>query len=101
VKRAWVFLLAVVAVNLMNLADWFFTMHALPHGATELNPVLDYMIKQDVINAFLFKTSIVLAATLYMWSNREDPFVQKGMLVAVGVFSALMVYQVWGLYMFT
>ena len=79
----------------LNLLDLLFTLHALRHGARELNPLL-----QSIPIMILYKVFVV--GILCWWlGKREEPIARYGLKLtalwfgAVNVWHIVNVFPVW------
>ena len=57
------FLIITVGILILSLADGFFTLYLMDHGAYELNPIMDYFIKLSPW-AFIFAKFILTCFAL-------------------------------------
>lgn len=83
----------LVCVNLLNVADFLFTLIALESGGREVNPVLRPLFMLGPMWAGVFKLVFVLAATLLVWLLRRY---RKALILAMfmlALFGALMLYH--------
>lgn len=79
----------LVAVNLLNVADFVLTLVALDSGGREANPLLRRLFVLSPLWAGIFKLVAVLAACLLVWQSR---YYRKALIVGLGmlvVFAAL------------
>lgn len=72
---------------ILNLLDMAFTLHALEHGARELNPIVNWMIG---VHPWLFPfAKIVLVGVVLWWLNREsqtEPLARWGLKFLAGLY---------------
>lgn len=73
---------------LLNLLDLLFTLHALRHGAVELNPLM-----QCVPVMCLYKIG-VMAIILKWLSNRPECAARYALAGAVGLYGAVDIYHI-------
>ena len=73
---------------LLNLLDLLFTLHALRHGAVELNPLM-----QCVPVMCLYKIG-VMAVILRWLSNRPERAARYALAGAVGLYGAVDIYHI-------
>lgn len=73
---------------LLNLLDLLFTLHALQHGAGELNPLM-----QCVPVMCLYKIG-VMAIILRWLSNRPERAARYALAGAVGLYGAVDIYHI-------
>ena len=73
---------------ILNLFDLFFTLHALRHGAVELNPLMQCIPVQ-----ILFKVFVV--GVLCWWlSHRPERIARIGLWVCTAVFTAVNMWHI-------
>jgi hypothetical protein len=94
-----VLLTVLVALNLLSLADWVFTMAALRSGATEGNPVMAGLMGNSMVLAGAFKFAVMLGVTLMVWRGRAFRPVLITLLAGVGLYLAVILYHIAGLSM--
>ena len=75
----------------LNLLDLLFTLHALSHGAAELNPFM-----QSVPVMVAYKT-IVVGTLLYWLRGRSEPIARFGLKAITAVYAALMLWHIFNL----
>lgn len=68
---------------LLNLLDLAFTLHALRHGAVELNPLMQCVPVQ------IFYKVFVVGALCWWLSKRKERLAQIGLKTAAVVFAAV------------
>jgi hypothetical protein len=89
--RALVRVLA--AVNVLNVADFLFTLLVLDSGGREGNPLLRPLLALSPLSAGIIKVVLVLAASLLIWINR---YYRKALITGLCmlvVFACLVVYD--------
>jgi hypothetical protein len=86
----------LVLLNVLNLADWFFTVHAINHGATEVNALMAALMSQSYLLAFIFKMGVIFAVTVGIWKMRDERLIRAALIASVSVFVALNVWHVYG-----
>lgn len=87
----------LIAVNLLNLADFALTLVALESGGREANPLLRQLFALSPLWAGIFKVVAVLAATLLVWEARRY---RKALIAGVCmlvIFTGLLLYHVFAL----
>lgn len=89
--------LLLVAVNVLNVADFALTLGVLHSGGREANPVMRSLLALSPLWAGVFKLVAVLAASLLVWQNRYYRKALIAGLCMLVVFAALFVYDVFGL----
>ena len=83
----------LVGVVLLNLADYLLTLRALDRGASEFNPVMAALFDVGPAAAGSVKLLLGLGVVLVMWQLRRYRRILAVSLVALGGFSAVLVYQ--------
>ena len=73
---------------LLNLADLAFTLHALGHGAVELNPIMRCVPLQ------IFYKVFVVGALLWWLSTRKEKIARLGIKTATAVFAAVDLWHI-------
>lgn len=84
-------------VNLLSLLDLGLTLILLRLGVTEANPVMRYLLAASATQAALVKAGIVAAATLAIWVMRRRRAVLKTALFVLGLYGAVVLYELAGL----
>jgi hypothetical protein len=87
----------LMAVNLLNLADFCMTLVALEAGGREANPLLRPLFALSPLGAGIFKIVAVLAATLLVWESRRYRKALIVSLLMLLVFAGLLIYHVFAL----
>jgi hypothetical protein len=72
----------------LNLLDLAFTLHALGHGAVELNPLMRCVPVQ------IFYKVFVVGALLWWLSKRKERIAQLGLKTAAVVFAAVDLWHI-------
>jgi len=84
----------LLATNGMSLLDGLLTAVELEHGiAHELNPLLAPLFAAHPYLAVALKLCLLLAVTACIWRWRRYRLVLTASLLALGVFSAVIVYH--------
>jgi hypothetical protein len=86
--------LFLVAINLLNLADFSLTLRVIDSGGREANPILRPLLALSPLWAAIFKLVAVLAASLLVWESRRYRKALFAGLCTVAVFTALVVYDI-------
>jgi hypothetical protein len=82
-----------MTLYLLNLADLFFTLHALSHGAVELNPFM-----QNIPFMVVYKT-IVVGVLIWWIKRRSEPIARCG-LYAITIFYAIVNWwHIWNVFL--
>lgn len=89
------FVMALAAI-LLCVADAFFTLTLLNfHGSEELNPVMDYLIKEDTKQFFIIKFSLTALGIIFLVAHKNFKLFNRisgyQILVAALVLYALLV----------
>ncbi len=87
----------LIAVNLLNIADFWLTLIALRSGGREANPLLRPLFALSPLWAGVFKVVAVLAATLLVWEARRYRKALIVSLIMVVVFGGLLLYHLFAL----
>ena len=87
----------LIAVNLLNLADFSLTLIALESGGREANPLLRQLFALSPLWAGVFKLVAVLAATLLVWQSRRYRKALIAGLCMLVVFGGLLLYHIFAL----
>ena len=82
-----------MGVVLLNLADYLLTLRALDRGASEVNPVMAVLFDVGPAAAGSVKLLLGFGVVLVMWQMRRYRRILAVSLVALGGFSAVLVYQ--------
>ena len=90
----WVLL---VAVNVLNMADFLLTLNVLAGGGGEANPILRPLFEASPIYAGLFKFAVVFIVTLIVWRCRRFRRALEAALIMAGVFAVVFFYHIFGL----
>ena len=77
-----------MAANLLNLFDLLFTLHALRHGAVELNPLM-----RCVPVMVVYKTVIIGALCRWL-SRRSEPIARYGLDVITVYYWAAVLWHI-------
>jgi hypothetical protein len=92
-------LLAVV--NLLNLADFLFTLKVLAQGGGEVNPILRSLFDADPLYAGLFKLVAVLLTSWLAWRCRRFRSGLGAAVIMLALFTAVVCYHIFGLIFYT
>jgi hypothetical protein len=83
----------LLIVNLLSILDLTMTHRILALGAIEVNPLMAYLLAEDVTGAAAVKIALVGLGTLGIWLlRRRRPALQAALLLLV-VFGLVVVYQ--------
>jgi hypothetical protein len=90
-----VLLLVLVALVLLNIADFALTRYGMWLGfATESNRVMNFFFQRGDVVAGLFKFSIVTGGAAGLWLLRRHRAAALGGILLTAVFSAVVTYQI-------
>jgi hypothetical protein len=92
--------LLLILFNLFNIADFLFTLKALAAGHAEGNPVMDKLFTVGPAAAGLFKITIGLIITLFVWALRRYRLVLEASILILLMYMALIAYHIYGALMF-
>jgi len=92
-----VLLFALTILNLLSILDWRLTVLELSMGATEANPIMAAFFAFDPTTAGLFKVALMLTVSLIIWRGRRYRRVLEMAVLAMMVYTALIVYHIAGL----
>ena len=79
------------AVYLLNLADLAFTIHALSHGAVELNPLMQN------VPIMIFSKIFVVGALCWWLSKRKEIIAKIGLTLCLAFFAVIDAWHIWNL----
>lgn len=75
-------------IYLLNLADLAFTLHALRHGAMELNPLM------RCVPVMVAYKAIVIGALCWWLGKRKGKLARCGLAVIAAVYAAVNVWHI-------
>lgn len=75
-------------IYLLNLTDLLFTLHALRHGAVELNPLMQCIPFQ------IFYKVFVMGALCWWISKRDEKIAQQGRAFLTVCYGAVNVWHI-------
>jgi hypothetical protein len=87
----------LVMVNLLSVVDLLITLSVLRLGATELNPLMAWLIDLGTIPAAAAKIGVVLAATLGLWRLRRHRAALVTAVLLFAVYGSLVTFEIIGL----
>jgi hypothetical protein len=87
----------LIAINLLNLADFVLTLAALSLGAEEANPVLRPLFEISPWAAAAFKLLVGLVVSLMVWDGRRYRKLLEVALLVLGVYTLVIIYHLFGL----
>lgn len=81
-----------MTLYILNLIDLFFTIHALRHGASELNPIM-----QNIPFMVAYKTIII--GMLCFWLAKVDSRLARiGLKMITAVFAAVDLWHIFNIF---
>ncbi|GEM_PF-945059 len=90
-------LLLLALVNVLNLADFVFTLNALAMGGREANPILRPLFDANPLYAAVFKVVAVLAVSWVVWRCRRFRSGLEAALLMVVMYGGVVLYHLYGL----
>jgi hypothetical protein len=87
----------LVAVNILNLADFLLTMRVLAEGGGEANPILRSLFAMDPLYAGLFKLVAVFLTSWLAWRCRRFRSGLEAAIIMLALFAAVICYHIFGL----
>jgi hypothetical protein len=90
----------LLALNILNLADFALTMNALAIGGGEANPIMRSLFDLSPVYAGVFKVIVIFAVSLLIWRLRRFRSALQIALVLLVVFVGLFLYHIVGLIAF-
>jgi hypothetical protein len=88
--------LIVVLVTVLNVADAVFTVAWVGAGrATELNPLMRWLVEDHPVAFVVLKTALVLLATVLLWRYRQRPLAVIGLFAAFILYYWITVHHLW------
>jgi hypothetical protein len=88
------------AINILNLADFAFTLNVLSAGGGEANPVMRGLFALGPVWAGIFKVAAVGLASWLMWRCRRFRCALKVTVIMAALFAAVLGYHLYGLVAF-
>jgi len=91
-------LIALLALaNLLSALDLALTLTLLRLGAAEGNPVMRYLFHGNPVQAAFVKCGLIAAASLAIWTLRRNRAALEAALFLVGLYYAVVIYEIAGL----
>lgn len=91
-------LMALLALgNVLSAVDAVLTLTLLPMGVIEANPLMSYLFQGGTAQALVFKCAVTAAASLGIWTLRRHRAALLAAVFFVGLYGALVIYEVFGL----
>lgn len=89
-------ILLLILFNLLNIADFTFTLKALSAGHSEANPVMDRLFTIGSEAAGAFKIAVGLIITAFIWFLRRYRLVLETGIFILLLYMALTMYHIYG-----
>lgn len=87
-------LVALVALNVLNVADWALTMDGIALGICyEANPIMAAALEYGHLAAFLGKVGLVAAGSLVLWHLRATRLAPWAILGLAAFYAGIVMYQ--------
>ena len=83
-----------VALLLLNLVDAFATLRHLEHGAEELNPFMDAMLRRGAQSFLAAKHGLASAGVVGIALYPETRAAQMALYLLIPLYLALAIYQI-------
>jgi len=64
-------LIVVISILMLSILDAFFTIELTSRGARELNPIMDYYLKQGTLTFYVIKYLLTSAALFIILSLKD------------------------------
>jgi hypothetical protein len=87
-------LLMVMWVALMNVADSFFTLIHLQHGASEVNPIAGVLLLSGRSSFVFWKSSLIGVALLVLCVHKNFYVARYGLWAATLCYTLLLAYHI-------
>jgi len=91
-----ILLALLVAINVMNVVDYWLTLGVLGAGYTEGNPFMAYMFDQGASAAGWFKVICVATVSAVIWPMRRYRLVLQVAVFAAVVFVGVLLIHIYG-----
>lgn len=88
--------LLLIAFNMLNLADYLFTLKALEAGMSEGNPVMQRLFEVGPTAAAIFKLGLTMVVTMVIWSYRKYRAVLEISILFIIMYMILIGYHIYG-----
>ncbi len=90
----------LVAINMLNLADFVLTINVLNTGGGEANPIMRSLFALNPVYAGIFKILAIFLISLVIWRFRRYRSALEISLVVLAVFMGVFFYHVLGMVAF-
>ena len=75
----------------LNLIDLCFTLYAVHHGATEINPLM------RCVPVMVIHKTVIIGVLCWWLRRRTEPIARYGLIALAVVFAAVNVWHIWNL----
>ncbi len=96
-----VVVMLLLAINIVNLADFILTLNVLASGGGEANPLMRGLFNLGPVWAGIFKILAVGTASWLLWRCRRFRCVLKVAIVTAALFAVVLGYHIYGLVAFS
>lgn len=91
-----IFLIILVFLNVLNLADYIFTLGWLSLGLQEMNPIMNLVFDTNPYYAGFFKISMGVLISLIIWRFRNYRMIIELGIAALFLYLMLYLYHLLG-----
>ncbi len=88
--------IASFALIFLAIMDALFTLHHVEHGAKEVNPGMDFLLRKGVDEFFYVKYTLTCLAVLFLCLHKNFRYVREVLIALIFVY---MLVNVWHLYL--
>jgi len=89
------FLVLLGVLNFLNIFDAVATSIWIEYfGATELNPLMDWLIGFGYFTFISVKTLSVFLVSFIMWKNRNQNYTNLALYIGLVVYGVLVMYEI-------
>ncbi|MCL6473160.1 MAG: DUF5658 family protein [Firmicutes bacterium] len=89
-------IILLILFNMLNVADFIFTLRALSYGFSEGNPVMNMLFTVGPSAAGLFKFALAGVITVAIWLFRRYRLVLEFSIFFLFVYMLLIAYHIYG-----
>lgn len=93
-------IILLIVFNLLNVADFVFTLKALAAGFAEANPIMNNLFMANPQIAGVFKITTILFVSLLIWFFRKYRLVLEVSVVFLVIYMALISYHIYNAIMY-
>lgn len=83
----------LVSANVLNLLDLLLTVNVLLLGASEANPLMEWLFDRQPALAWVFKLGTIAAASVVLWRLRKFRLALAATVCLAAVFGLVLVYH--------